>query len=301
MGNTNGTEPWLYTVNRALAPIIPIELANLIARPVSDLFYAVFGSRREAARRNYAALMALPVEDPAVDRMAKSAFRHFGRYVVELMHMQSWSLERLRAAIDIEGEEYFQEALSHGKGVIFTSGHMGSAEVASAVLMLGGHEVTSVAETIRPKMVMDWIYACRKRAGVKLLPVEKAGISLLRTLRRNGMVALVIDAGVNKKIGVKARFMGREAIFPVGPARLARVSGAPLIFGLAIRRRELRYSVYISRPIFSDRSLDPDEDIRRLTQQLVDELEKFVRQYPNQWYIFRDLFLDRRSPSKDGD
>ena len=84
-------EPWLYTVNRALAPVIPIEFANLIARPVADIFYAVFANRRAAARRNYGALMGLPYDDPAVDRMAKSAFRHFGRYVVEMMHMQGWS------------------------------------------------------------------------------------------------------------------------------------------------------------------------------------------------------------------
>ena len=288
-------EPWLYTVNRALAPVIPIEFANLIARPVSDIFYAVFGSRRAAARRNYSALMGLPYDDPAVDRMAKSAFRHFGRYVVEMMHMQGWSMERLRDAIDIEGEEHFAEALERGRGLIFVGGHMGSAEVASAILMLGGHRVTSVAEPVRPKMVMDWIYACRERSGVTLLPVEKTGISLLRTLRRNGMVALVVDVGVNERIGIPVRFFGREVLFPVGPARLARMSGAPIIFGLAIRKRALRYRAYISPPMYSDPTLDADQDARRLTQRVVDELERFVRQYPNQWYIFRDLYLDGRS------
>ena len=285
-------EPWFYTVNRALASVIPIQLGYLISAPIADICWALWRSKREAAQRNYARLLQRPPDDPRVRRLAHESFRHFGRYIVELFHVQAWSIDRLRHAVDIVGEEHFQEARAYGRGVIFTSAHMGSMEVASSLLLLDGHRVTSVAEWLRPKLLMDWIVACRERAGVTLLPARGTGRKLLRSLRRNEMVALVVDLGVDHGIRVPVRFLGHETYFPVAPARLARMSGAPIIFGLAVRRPGRRFAAYISAPIFSQGHLDPQEDVRLTTQRIVDEFEKFVRKYPEQWYIFRDMFLD---------
>ena len=68
------------------------------------------------------------------------------------------------------------------------------------------------------------------------------------------------------------------------------MSGAPVVFGLAVRKPKDRYWAYISPPMFSDRNLEAEEDVQQLTQQIVDELERFVRRYPDQWYVFRDIF-----------
>jgi lauroyl/myristoyl acyltransferase len=46
----------------------------------------------------------------------------------------------------------------------------------------------------------------------------------------------------------------------------------------------------MSTPIFADASLDPEEDAQRTTQRILDEFQGFVRRYPDQWYVFRDMF-----------
>lgn len=261
-----------------------------VSVPIADVFYAVFGSRRESARGNYARILGRSIDDPLVERLARGSFRHFGRYVVELMHVQGWTIDRLRESVEITGEEHFEEARAHGRGVIFTSAHMGSAEVASAILLLKGYRVTAVTEQLRPKVVMDWLVTCRAKMGITLLPARGKGISLLRTLRQNEMVAMVVDVGVNSSVGIPVRFLGQESLFPAGPARLARMSGAPIIFGLAVRKPGNRYWAYISPPMFANRELGAEEDVQQLTQRIVDELERFVRRYPAQWYVFRDMF-----------
>jgi len=224
--------------------------------------------------------------------MAHGSFRHFGRYVVELLHVQGWSIDRLRETVDLVGEEHFQEARAYGRGIIFASAHMGSIEVATALLLLNRLRVTSVAEWLRPKLLMDWIVTCRQKAGVTLLPAQGTGMKLVRALRRQEMVALVVDIGVNKAIGVPVRFFGHETYFPVGPARLARMTGAPILFGVAVRKPGNRFAGYITPPILSNRELEANEDARITTQRIVDEFERFVRRYPDQWYIFRDMFPD---------
>jgi len=167
-----------------------------------------------------------------------------------------------------------------------------SMEVASSLVLLKGYKITSVAEWLRPKLLMDWILTCREKMGVTLLPAVGSGMKLVRALRRNEMVALVVDVGIANGGDVPVTFFGHETRFPVGPARLARISGAPIIFGLAARRRDGRFAAHVSAPILSDRALEADDDMRRVTQRIVDEFEGFVRRYPEQWYVFRDMWPD---------
>lgn len=283
-------DPWVYTLNRAVAQLVPLNLGYWISVPIADLFHAVWRSKRESAQRNYARILGRSVNDPLVRRMARESFRQFGRYIVELLHVQGWSMDSLWERVDLEGEEHFEEARAFGRGVIFTSAHMGSMEVASSLVLLKGYKITSVAEWLRPKVLMDWIVTCRAKMGITLYPSTGSGMKLLRALRRNEMVALVVDIGVANGGGVPVTFFGHRTLFPVGPARLARLSGAPIIFGLAARRRDGRFVAHVGPPMFSNGELDPEEDIRRLTQRIVDEFEGFVRRYPEQWYAFRDMW-----------
>jgi len=286
------TRPWVYTLNRGLAQLVPLSFGYWLSVPISDMFYLLWGSKRKTAIRNHARIIGRRPDDPIVQRMAHRTFRHFGRYIVELLSVQGWSLEAMRDRIDIEGDEHFEEAMAHGKGVIFTGAHIGSIEVASTLVLLKGFQISSVAERLNPKIMMDWLTACRAEMGVELLPVAGSGMTLVRRLRRGEMVALVVDMGVTGGDGVGVQFLGHETVFPAGPARLARISGAPIIFGWAARLRRGRFLAHISAPILSDRSLSPEEDARQITARIVAEFERAVRRYPEQWYVFREMWPD---------
>jgi len=284
--------PWAYVLNRAAAPLVPFFLARRIPRPFADAAYRFWTSKRESARRNFAHVLGYPVEDPFVDYITRSCFRNFGLYIAEMLHVQGWSTETLLDRLEVEGGEHFAAAESNGRGIIFVSAHMGSAEVVSAVAVLRGYRVTAVTEQLRPRFVMDWAVACRAAMGITLLPVTGlgSGIRLLRALRKREMVAFVIDARTDRAGGVPVQFFGRETIFPDGPARLARLSGAPIVFAVGARLPRGRFRAHIEPPILSDRELDPDQDAHQLTQHLAAAFERYVRLYPTQWYAFREMW-----------
>jgi lauroyl/myristoyl acyltransferase len=286
------THPWVYTLNRGLAQLVPLGFGYWLSVPVADIFHAIWASKRKTVKRNHARILSRPVDDPLVERMARRTFRHFGRYIVELLSVQGWSLDIMRDRIDIEGNEHFDEASAYGKGVIFTGAHMGSIEVASTLILLKDFKITSVAERLNPKMLRDWVTACRAQMGIELLPATRSGMTLVRRLRRGEMVALVVDVGVSGGDGLRVPFFGHETVFPAGPARLARLSGAPVVFGWAARKPGGRYVAHVSAPILSNRDLDPDDDARQITDRMVREFEQAVRRYPEQWYVFRDMWPD---------
>jgi KDO2-lipid IV(A) lauroyltransferase len=286
-----GLDSWIYRANVGVAKAVPLSLAYHVSRPIADIFYWLWTSKREGARRNYARMLGTTPDDERVERLARSCFRNFGKYIVELFHVQGWSQKRLDRLVARHGEEHFDEARRYGRGIIFASAHMGSIEVASAMVLLEGFRITSVMERLRPKLLMDWIVLCRAKMGVTLLQTEGTGRQLLRALRRGEMVALVVDIGYrNDNCGVPVNFLGHPTYFPAGLARLARLSGAPIIFGTALRLPGNRFEVFASPPILSERTKDAEADIRNTTQRVVDIFQSFVRRYPDQWYVFRDMW-----------
>jgi KDO2-lipid IV(A) lauroyltransferase len=271
--------------------IVPLSLANAVAMPIGECVGAVWSSKLEVAQRNFARVLGLPPDDPKVIATARDCFRHFGSYAVETIAVQGWGTENVVDRLEVVGGEHFDEALAHGRGVIFVSGHMGSTEVAAAMAVLRGYKITTVVENVRPHWLLEYLTISRQRMGITILTAGRSGVSLLRTLRRGGMAAFVIDAGIDRG-AVSVDFFGHPALFPDGPARLARLSGAPLVFGAAVRLPHGRYRAYVSPPLMPNQRADATADARELTQHLAKTFERLIKKYPSQWYAFREMWRD---------
>ncbi len=286
------TGRFLYQLNRRGACLVPFGIAQALAIPPADVVHALWPSKRRIAAENFAQVTGLPVDDPQVEKLVRACFRHFGRYFAEALHLQSWDTETVLDRVEVEGEENFAVAAEHGRGIVFVSGHMGSTEIAASLAVLRGYQIRAVTEELSAGWLMDWIVRTREAMGITLTSADGAGLGLIRTLRRGGMVAMVIDAGIERADSIPVQFFGRHTLFPAGPARLARLTDAALVFGLAVRRPGGLFKAYICPPLLPDRDRPADEDIGRMTQELAGTFEGFVRRYPAQWYAFRRIWPD---------
>lgn len=280
----------LVNVSRSCARVVPLSLAHSISIPFADALRALWAARRDVTARNFSQVLGLPVGHPAVQHTTRESFRHFGRWAAESIHLQGWGNDDIADRVAIEGWDNLDQAARAGRGVIFVGAHMGSTEVAASLAVIGGFSIATVMEEVRPRWLMETALISRQRMGVTLLSPRGAGISLIRRLRRGGMVAFVVDAAVNRPDTVPVTLFGRETRFPEGPARLARFTGAPIVYGTAVRLRGGRYRAVICPPLTSDREVSAEEDIRVLTQRIATVFEGFVRQYPAQWYAFREMW-----------
>ena len=69
--NGKQTRPWVYTLNRGLAQLVPLSFGYWLSVPISDVFYLLWGRKRETARRNHARILGRRLDDPIVERMAQ--------------------------------------------------------------------------------------------------------------------------------------------------------------------------------------------------------------------------------------
>lgn len=279
-----------FALSRSGARIVPFGAASAVARPIGGSIGLLWESKRETAERNFARVLGLPVDHPRVKATARECFRQWGRYVVETIAVQSWGTEEVAERLEVDGDKHFDEALAHGRGVIFVSGHMGATEVGAAMAVLRGYKIATPVEDAIPGWLFEYLQVTRQSMGITVLPAARSGVTLLRTLRRGGMAAFVIDAGIDRGGAATVDFFGKPALFPDGPARLARLSGAPLVFGTCVRLPRGRYRAYVHPPLLANRDGDPAEDAQRVTQELAAMFEALIRRHPTQWYAFREMW-----------
>src|SRR5690606_32578559 len=95
--------------------------------------------------------------------------------------------------------------------------------------------------------------------------------------------------------GVRVPFFGREIEVPAGPARLAIRTGAKVLPTAFPRLEPGRPEVdtLCDWDIELPCTGNLDEDVQTLTARIVASHERFIREHPDQWYMFRRMWPRR--------
>jgi lauroyl/myristoyl acyltransferase len=164
--------------------------------------------------------------------------------------------------------------------------------MAGALLGSTGVPVYAVADTFEPKKIDDLINGARERAGVRIIKLETHSLrQIFSALKKNEVVLLLVDKPEPDE-GVAVQFFGETAYLPPGPAAIALKTRAMLMFGYCARRRGDKKFTAVVEQIEYEHLLtgDKEKDIQIITQQIVSRMEEVIRRYPDQWYMFRQMW-----------
>jgi KDO2-lipid IV(A) lauroyltransferase len=285
----HGAGYWLWRAGAAAAQGLPPRVAYRLAVVLGDVAYLTWTTKRRIAKRNFAVVLGRPVGDREVARTARRSFRNFAKYLVEIMRFPKLRPEDFERLVQIEGFEHLERARASGRGVIFVSIHFGNFEIGGA-RVAGEIPLNVIADDLANQRLMDLLIGHRAHKGINIHSPTGAARKVLQALRRNEMVGLMMDLGPRALAfdNVPAPFFGVPTRFPTVAADLARVSGAPIVVAAVVRQRDNTFRGIALPPIFVDRR--GDGDARLVTERIAEQLEGFVRRWPDQWYIFRPMW-----------
>jgi phosphatidylinositol dimannoside acyltransferase len=199
-----------------------------------------------------------------------------------------------------EGDENWRELLGAGGGFILLSAHLGSWEAGSAVpAERDGLRVHVVREAETDPRAQAFIRELIGRhAGglyVTHFAVDDAhlGMTLLEALRAGEVVALQGDRPREGGRAIEVSLFGRPFPLPVGPAALARASGAPLVPVFIFREGRRRYRSVLHPPILVPETADRRADLAAAARRFAVDLEAAIRRAPHQWFCFRKVWPDQ--------
>ncbi|MGH2377553.1 MAG: lysophospholipid acyltransferase family protein [Candidatus Limnocylindria bacterium] len=284
----HGAGYWVWRIAAAAAQRLPTAVLYPIATLLGELAYLTWGAKRRIAKGNFAVVLGRPERDREVASTARRSFRNFAKYLVEIMRFPKLSTEDFERLVQIEGMEHLRAATKHGRGLIFVSIHFGNFELGGA-RVAGEIPLNVIADDLNNQRLMDLLIGHRAHKGINIHSPSGAARKVLQALRRNEMVGLMMDLGPRALAfeNVAARFFDVPTRFPTVAADLARVSGAPIVVAAVVRQRDNTFRGIALPPIFVDRR---DGESQRVTEKIAEQLEGFVRRWPDQWYIFRPMW-----------
>lgn len=247
-----------------------------------------FRKDRERAVRNLAS--AFP-DVPRSVRVAltEAMFKTLGKNFFEFLNLEGSSPERLSGLVErIEGERYLDRAMAVGKGLIVITGHIGCWELLAAYFANRGYRLNVVGRELWEKRLNEKLLRVRESMGYRTIDRDTGGKEVIRALRDKQVVAVLIDQHTRVS-GVYVPFFDRPAHTPVGVAKLAVVTGAPILPVAIYMRHNGRHEVRILPAVeLPADSLRGDERFAEITRKCSKAVEELVRYDPKQWVWFHD-------------
>ncbi len=280
---------WIWRIGCLIWQRLPLKVGYACASFLADFVYLTWPRGRESARENMARVLGDRADARTIDRLARQSLRNYCKYLVDFVRFPLLDQQDIEGRVAIEGWPHVDEALEAGKGAIFIGLHMGNWDMAAAAISMRQYPLNAIAESLKPKKLNDIVQGIRNKWGIRVIPMEEATKRIMGVLRKNEILALLIDRP-QPISGIKVEFCDSLTQVPGGAATLALRTGAKVVPGGVIRLPDNTFLGFIERHIPFQRTGDLQNDIQALTQEIMDSLERMVRRYPDQWYMFRPMW-----------
>jgi KDO2-lipid IV(A) lauroyltransferase len=130
------------------------------------------------------------------------------------------------------------------------------------------------------------INGLRTRFGAVIIPHKTAARRILKSLRDNMLIGILLDQKVDWYEGAFVPFFGRWACTNKGLAVLALRTGAPVVPAFSVRQGDGRYRIIIEEEVELQRTGDHLRDVEDNTAHFTRIIERYIRKNPNQWFWF---------------
>ncbi len=267
-------EAWVKTLSD--------EEREIWAKRLGSLVYRVLSSPRGLAIHHLQTALGQTLSADEIRKVAREVFQNLVLNLFECIQFSEMDDEQLLGRIETKGWEHVEAVSRAGLGGIFVTGHIGNWELLAAYTAKMGYATNVVARRIYLEPLNEKLVKMRERMGVKTLYRDISMRSMIRCLQQNQFLGIVPDQDVRRIGGIFVNFFGRPAYTPVGPALLALASEAPIITGRDIRMGR-RHLFTFDPPVYANRTLPREEEVRRLVTHYTKRIEEFIREHPSQW------------------
>ncbi len=218
-----------------------------------------------------------------VRSLAIDIFKNFGITALEICQMAFFQKNDLIKRVEIIGKKYLTDTMNSSRSVIIYSAHIGNWEMGvSFISYYFGLPVLLVARRINSKFFNNLIYKARARSGNIIVDKKNALRPMAETLKKGGIIALMIDQSTKISRGVNVLFYDKTATSTPAASVLARRFNSIVLPIFCIRKRKGGFILIIKPPVIMNKI----DDLQASVQETTQIVEDIVKKYPEQWFWF---------------
>jgi phosphatidylinositol dimannoside acyltransferase len=285
---------WLGRHVPGVLPILKPLAVRLAVRCSASVREGVFANARRLLGTGASAKERAVFADKVVG--------NFYDFVADVAVSGTMTAAQLRGRVEvIEGREAYLARRKAGGGAIIVTAHMGSFEVGLAALA----DVEPYVHVVFKRDRMDGFETIRRtlRANLGILeaPIDDGWDTWLRlrdALARNHVVVMQGDRAMPGQKAQAVPMLGGHVMLPLGPLKLAQISGSPIIPVFSMRSPGGRYRLIAEPAILVDAEADLIDGVHPALLELGNNIQKHVSAHPDQWLMLTPAFVeDLANPS----
>lgn len=258
-----------------------------LAHCAAAVFWVVIPKRRHVTLTNLRLCFPELSEAERV-KIAKNLYVKLARAAIDHGTLWTASAEEIRDLVTFTGLEHLLN--NENRPIIVVSPHFVGLDAAGIALNTYVRGVSLYQKQSNP-VWDEALLQGRLRFSNPVL-IAKSGDHDLRTVMKHMREGLPFyylpDMDHGRRNSIFVPFFGVNAATIPMVSRLARVTHAKVIWCIATMTRK-GYSVELSAPFENFPTKDPESDTRRLNE----ELERFIRKHPDQYFWVHRRFKTR--------
>jgi Kdo2-lipid IVA lauroyltransferase/acyltransferase len=287
---------WLFVYGLRL---LPRELARAIGTAIGAIAFRGLGRLRSVGIRNLE--LAFPEMTPRERKaILRSEYRNLGLLLAEFCKMPDYTAASASEFIRYEGLENYLKARERGKGVLVLTGHLGAWELSSFYHSLMGMPMGMVIRRLDNPLVDAFVNRIRCLHGNRVIHKDDFARGLIASMRAGETVGILMDTNMTPPQGVFVPYFGVLACTASGMARIAEKTGAAVVPGFLLwEESEQKYVLHFGEELNVVHTGDAEQDALTNTAAFTAAMERYVRQYPEQW-LWMHRRWKTRPPGEEG-
>ena len=263
--------------------LIPRRLSFFIENFLGQLWFCFDKRHRHVALDNLTHAFGDKMTPVEIKRLARQVFRNVAQIIFEI----GWSMqlpdEDFNTFFSVDGLSNLHTAQKKQKGVLLLTAHMGNWEFLPITAAMIGLQAGTIYRPLDFLSLEQFVKYIRTRFGAKVIPKRHSTRTILKSLKHEESVGILLDQSTHRDKGVFVDFFGRRTCTNKGLALLALKTGAPVIPVFQVREKSgFRANFLPEGPLI--KTGDITKDVEANTLQYNRVIETFIRRYPDQWF-----------------
>ena len=278
---------WIYFFFVALFTILPYTITKFITRIVLWLGFAGVPHLKRNAMETLRHAFAGQKTEEELRQICKACFFNMGKGAIEVAVFHTRPKELVeRFTFEPEQRARLEEALKLNKGVIGITGHFGNFPLLLLYLAKIGYPTNAIIRPARDTKIEVSFQAARASMGLKTIhsyPREACVRASLKCLRQKELLMILMDQNTGSKSGVYVEFFGQRAGTPTGAIVFAMRTGAPILPMFCVRDGYDTHRIIVEPHFYIEPKATDEETIAYNVQKVTNIIERYIRQYPQEW------------------
>ncbi len=270
---------WMWT------KILPMGPVFWLAGQAGKLAYYVVPGRRKIALKNLELAFGNSKTPEERDRICRESFIHLCYSGAEFFFMDRLSKD-WKSHSTWEGAEMIDDCIKRRQAHFIFGGHLGGWMLIQLVAKrfdVSGRRSGVVIRPQRNPYIDRFIHRLVERADGVMINTRGTGKLIEQLILEGNLLGFYMDQQSRRKQGIPVEFFGMPAYSHVVPGYLAWKHRIPMLPFWIIRVKPGHMHMIFRSPLQFSYTGDKEKDIRAVTQLIVSEVERIIRENPEQW------------------